>query len=83
MPRWLSPEGLIEHQFAGSILWLALWLLHTPATACYAACLALGGVHEWTQAQMGGSDVERAHGGPWNGVLDVLAFLPLWPLCLI
>lgn len=78
--RWLSIAGLAKHQLAGSALYLALALLGAPAGAAYVACAALGVVHEWTQAQMGGSDFAAVNGGPWNGLLDVLAFLPLWPI---
>jgi len=58
------------------------WLLHTVigtgVTAVLAwlaappvAVLAMGIAHE-----IGDGDFLRANGGPWNGVLDVVAFLP-------
>jgi len=43
----------------------------TAVLALLMAVLAMGIAHE-----IGDGDFLRANGGPWNGVLDVLAFLP-------
>jgi len=77
---WLSPSGLIEHQIVGLALYYALSAMGAPLWAGVTACWVTGWVHELTQAQMGGSDFAAANGGPANGLLDVVAFLPLWPI---
>ena len=45
--------------------------LGAPPVAVLVAVLAIGIAHE-----IGDGDFLRVNGGPWNGVLDVLAFLP-------
>ena len=50
------------------------WLLHAAVglgLTAVLAVLAMGIAHE-----IGDGDFRRANGGPWNGVLDVLTFLP-------
>ena len=76
LPRWIRPLGLVEHVVAGAVLTALLWVLGTPAVARIVAVAAVGVAHE-----LGDGDFTRAPGAPWNGVLDVLAFLPgplLW-----
>jgi len=48
-----------------------LAVLAAPPFAVLVAVLAMAIAHE-----IGNGDFLRANGGPWNGVLDVLTFLP-------
>lgn len=81
VPSWVSWVGLSEHVAIGSLVTLALGLLHAPSGALLLAALIVGGVHEQAQRDAQGrtwSDFRWSNpGGPWNGVLDVLAFLPI------
>ena len=54
------------------LAWLA-----APPVAVLAAVLAMGIAHE-----IGDGDFLRVNGGPWNGVRDVVAFLPA-PIVLV
>jgi hypothetical protein len=76
LPNWISPLGLVEHAIVGTVVTALLASLGTPAVARLVAVAAVGIAHE-----LGDGDFTRAAGAPWNGVLDVLAFLPgpvLW-----
>ena len=55
----------------GTGLTAVLAWLGAPPVAVLVAVLAVGIAHE-----IGDGDFLPANGGPWNGVLDVLAFLP-------
>jgi len=63
--------GWLLHAAVGLALTAVLAVLGTPRVALLVAVLAMGIAHE-----IGDGDFRRANGGPWNGVLDVLAFLP-------
>lgn len=56
----------------GAIVTALLAALSTPAAARVVAVAAVGIAHEW-----GDGDFTRAPGAPWNGILDVLSFLPV------
>lgn len=72
LPNWLRPIGLIEHLGVGAVVTAVLVALGTPAVARVVAVAAVGIAHEW-----GDGDFVRAPGAPWNGIIDVLAFLPV------
>lgn len=55
----------------GVLAALLAWL-GTPAAARVVAVAAVGIAHE-----LGDGDFTKAEGAPWNGILDVLAFLPV------
>ena len=63
--------GWLLHAVIGTGLTAVLAWLGAPPVAVLAAVLAVGIAHE-----IGDGDFLPANGGPWNGVLDVLAFLP-------
>ena len=63
--------GWLLHAVIGAGLTAVLAWLGAPPVAVLAAVLAMGIAHE-----IGDGDFLRVNGGPWNGVLDVLAFLP-------
>jgi hypothetical protein len=63
--------GWLLHAAIGTGLTAVLAWLAAPPVAVLVAVLALGIAHE-----IGDGDFLRANGGPWNGVLDVVAFLP-------
>jgi hypothetical protein len=63
--------GWLLHAVIGIGLTAVLAWLAAPPVAVLVAVLALGIAHE-----IGDGDFLRANGGPWNGVLDVVAFLP-------
>ena len=63
--------GWLLHAAVGLGLTAVLAGLDAPRVALLVAVLATGIAHE-----IGDGDFRRAKGGPWNGVLDVLAFLP-------
>ena len=63
--------GWLLHTAVGLGLTAVLAVLGTPRVALLVAVLAMGIAHE-----IGDGDFLQANGGPWNGVLDVLAFLP-------
>ena len=66
LPPWVSPTGLLGHLLVGAVLTL---LLHLN----FLAVLAVAVAHE-----VGDSDLKRGTPGwPWNGLLDVAAFLPV------
>ena len=75
----MNPQGLttspwggwLLHAVVGTALTALLAWLGAPPLAVLTAVLAMGIAHE-----LGDGDFRRANGGPWNGVLDVLAFLP-------
>lgn len=60
---------------------LVLGVLHTPPVALNVAALIVGCVHEQAQRDTQGrtwSDFRWSNpGGPWNGLLDCAAFLPI------
>ncbi|HVH67710.1 MAG TPA: hypothetical protein VM716_07580 [Gemmatimonadales bacterium] len=72
LPNWIRPIGLIEHVLVGALVAVLLAALGTPAAARVVAVAAVGIAHEW-----GDGDFTTAPGAPWNGILDVLAFLPV------
>jgi hypothetical protein len=63
--------GWLLHAVIGTGLTALLAWLAAPPVAVLVAVLAMGIAHE-----IGDGDFLRAKGGPWNGVHDVLAFLP-------
>jgi len=63
--------GWLLHAAIGTGLTAVLVWLAAPPVAVLVAVLAMGIAHE-----IGDGDFLRANGGPWNGVLDVVAFLP-------
>jgi len=63
--------GWLLHAVIGAGVTAVLAWLGAPPVAVLAAVLAMGIAHE-----IGDGDFLRANGGPWNGVLDVVAFLP-------
>ena len=75
LPAWIRPLGLAEHFVVGGVLAALLAVLGTPAAARVVALAAVGVAHE-----LGDGDFTKAEGVPWNGILDVLAFLPV-PWC--
>jgi len=72
LPAWIRPLGLAEHFVVGGVLTALLAGLGTPAVARVLAVAAVGIAHE-----LGDGDLTKAQGAPWNGILDVLAFLPV------
>jgi hypothetical protein len=72
LPTWLRPLGLVEHLIIGAALTALLAALGTPAAARVVAVAAVGVAHE-----LGDGDFTRAQGAPWNGIIDLLAFLPV------
>src|SRR5258708_19728930 len=72
LPAWIRAVGLAEHFIAGGVLAALLAALGTPAAARVVAVAAVGIAHE-----LGDGDFTKAEGAPWNGILDVLAFLPV------
>jgi len=72
LPTWIRPLGLVEHVIVGGLLTALLAALGTPALARVVAVAAVGVAHE-----LGDGDFTRAQGAPWNGILDMLAFLPV------
>ena len=72
LPAWIRPVGLAEHLVVGGVLAALLASLGTPAVARVVAVAAVGIGHE-----LGDGDFTRAAGAPWNGIIDVLAFLPV------
>jgi len=63
--------GWLLHAVIGAGVTAVLAWLGAPPVAVLAAVLAMGIAHE-----IGDGDFLQVNGGPWNGVLDVLAFLP-------
>ena len=63
--------GWLLHAVIGAGVTAVLAWLGAPPVAVLAAVLAMGIAHE-----IGDGDFLQANGGPWNGVFDVLAFLP-------
>ena len=63
--------GWLLHAVIGAGVTAVLAWLGAPPVAVLAAVLAMGIAHE-----IGDGDFLPVNGGPWNGVLDVLAFLP-------
>lgn len=72
LPPWLRPEFLALHIVIGAAL---VWLyaaLGMPPRAIFVAVLALGIAKEWGEQP---NDFIGGPGAPWNGILDVLAFV--------
>ena len=63
--------GWLLHAVIGTGVTAVLAWLGAPPVAVLAAVLAMGIAHE-----IGDGDFLPVNGGPWNGVLEVLAFLP-------
>ena len=72
LPAWIRPLGLAEHLIVGGVLAVLLALLGTPAAARVVAVAAVGIAHE-----LGDGDFTKAEGASLNGIIDVLAFLPV------
>ena len=72
LPTWIRPLGLAEHLIVGAALTALLAALGTPALARVVAVAAVGVAHE-----LGDGDFTTAQGAPWNGIIDLLAFLPV------
>jgi hypothetical protein len=73
IPAWVSWVGLAEHAAVGGMMLWVLASMHTPPVAIFVAVLALGIAKEWGEEP---NDFAPGNGGPLNGILDVLAFLP-------
>ena len=71
MPSWIVPVGLLEHFLVGIGLTAVLALLGTPPVAILVAVTSVGFAHE-----LGDGDFRRDRNGPWNGIVDLVAFLP-------
>jgi len=71
MPAQSPWGGWLLHAVVGIGLTAVLAGLAAPPLAVFVAVLAMAIAHE-----VGDGDFLPANGGPWNGVLDVLAFLP-------
>ena len=69
--------GWLLHAVIGTGLTAVLAWLAAPPVAVLAAVLAMGIAHE-----IGDGDFLRVNSGPWNGVRDVVAFLPA-PIVLV
>jgi hypothetical protein len=78
LPAWVSKIGLAQHAAVGLVACLVLGLLGSPPLAILVAVLAFAIWHEWTDG-----DLTVAPGAPWNGVLDVLAFVLVPVLWLV
>ena len=72
LPALIRSVGLAEHLVMGGELPALLAGLGTSAVARVVAVAAVGIAHE-----LGDGDFTKAEGAPWNGILDVLAFLPV------
>ena len=72
LPAWIRPLGLAEHLIVGGVLAVLLAVLETPAAARVVAVAAVAIAHE-----LGDGDFTKAEGAPWNGIIDVPAFLPV------
>lgn len=94
LPRWFPREGRPLHVAVGlafSLVMLVVALagrqLGFVAITNFLGVLALALAHEQApsgngpQGDVSWSDFRRVNGGPWNGLWDVLSFLPaptLW-----
>src|SRR2546425_11581114 len=72
LPAWIRPLGLAEHLIVGGVLAVLLAVLGTPAAARVVAVAAVGIAHE-----LGDGGFTKAEGAPWDGIIDVLAVLPV------
>ena len=66
---WLVARNLGLHALIGFGAAVLLVLLHCPVGTALVAVLGIGVAHE-----LGDGDFQPDRGGPWNGVVDVLAF---------
>ena len=73
-PVWFSPVGLVMHAGVGLAATVLLALLKTPPPGIVVALIVAGLLKE--QAEDSWSDFRPENGGPWNGLLDVVTFLP-------
>jgi len=84
IPSWVSWPGLLEHLLAGAGITLLVYALclavhHMFDPLCpVLVALAVGIVHEWMDG-----DLLTSPGHPWNGLLDLGAFLPVPILALV
>lgn len=70
IPRWIEPEGLAYHAIIGGLFAWA-FMLHGDGLGWTMLWItAFGVMHEWTDG-----DFQKKNHGPWNGIIDVLAFL--------
>lgn len=69
-PSWISWRGLRQHLYVGAAVTILCDLAEAQVWLPVVLLLGLGGWHEWLD-----SDFTTEAGAPWNGVLDVLAFL--------
>lgn len=73
IPSWLKPGFIVIHILVGAALWLVMWRLGSPPAAIFVAALAMGVAKEYGEEP---SDlVGSGNGQPWNGIIDVLAFV--------
>jgi hypothetical protein len=78
VPAWLSWKDLGIHLGLGTVSAALLTWMGTPALASLVELCIIGTVREYSE---GWTDFQRANGGPWNGLLDILAWMlgvPLW-----
>lgn len=74
-PAWVSRKGLLEHLIIGGAFGLLLLLVGIYLGPAAEALLAIAGMfaaHEWADG-----DFTVEIGAPLNGVVDVLAALPI------
>ena len=72
VPTWLWWHGLLPHGLVGLGFTAIGWFLHAPSSYILLATAAAGVIHE-----QGDGDFTVASGGPLNGILDAVAFLPV------
>lgn len=81
VPVWLSWVGLGQHAALGALVTLILGLGGAAGGTVVLMALIVGCTHEQAQRDNQGrtwSDFRWSNpGGPWNGLLDVLAFVPI------
>lgn len=71
IPAWISPNGLLWHLCVGAATSLALKAQGVPFVVRLEVAAGLGIAHE-----IGDRDLmPGAVAWPWNGLLDVLAFV--------
>lgn len=70
MPSWWSWLGLLEHVVIGAVITLFNAALHQPIWVALIATGIIGVFHE-----MADGDFTVSPGHPWNGLIDVLAFM--------
>ena len=77
MPKWISGIGLLEHFVVGTAITIIYMFIVVNPGITLLTVFIVAVAHE-----IGDNDLKpNAEGWPWNGLLDVIAFLPtplLW-----